>query len=137
MTQTNEKVAPAATETTRRMNPASFTRFNMTRKNRVIAYILDRIEATRHPLALLCVLLGYGFASAGNIIPAVICAALGLAAADGPEVFYRFLHHVRAAEDAALNGIEPDGTYVGDGVPRDQGGHEYEPLSWPEGLRRI
>jgi hypothetical protein len=130
MTQTNEKVAPAATETTRRMNPASFTRFNMTRKNRVIAYILDHIEATRHPLVLLCVLGGYGFASAGNFVPAFVCAGLGLVLSEGPEVFYRWLHHVQAAEDAALAGHEPDGHYVGDGVPRDQGGHEYEPLSW-------
>jgi hypothetical protein len=92
--------------------------------------MLGHLEATRHPLALLCVLGGYGFASAGNFVPAFVCTGLGLALVAGPEQFYRWLKHVRDAEDAALAGREPDGSYYGDGVPRDQGGHEYEPLSW-------
>jgi hypothetical protein len=92
--------------------------------------MLGHLEATRYPLALICVLLGYGFASAGNFVPAFVCTGLGLALAAGPEQFYRWLKHVREAEDAALAGHEPDGHYVGDGVPRDASGSEYEPLSW-------
>jgi hypothetical protein len=87
-------------------------------------------------VALLCILGGYGFASAGNLLPAAVCAFLGLLFADGPKAFYSWLHHVRAAEDAALDGIEPTGNYLGDGVPRDQGGHEFEPLDWG-GVKKI
>jgi hypothetical protein len=64
------------------------------------------------------------------MLPAAICALIGVVASDCPEQFYNWLHHVREAEDAALDGIEPDGHYEGDGVPRDASGHEYEPLSW-------
>lgn len=91
----------------------------------------------RYPAVFACILSGYGFADAENWLPAFIAVFLGLALAKGPEQFYRWLKHVREAEDAALAGHEPDGSYYGDGVPRDASGSEYEPLSWPEGLRRI
>lgn len=95
----------------------------------------------RYPVALLSVFGGYGFASADNLLPGFVCAAvcalIGLACAYGPDAYYKWLNHVRDAQDDALNGIEPDGHYTGDGVPRDASGHEYEPLDWPEGLVRI
>jgi hypothetical protein len=99
--------------------------------------MLGHLEATRYSAVFACILTGCGFAGAENWPPAFIVASVGLTLAKGPEQFYRWLKHVREAEDAALAGHEPDGHYVGDGVPRDQGGHEFEPLSWPEGLRRI
>ena len=90
----------------------------------------------RYPAAFLCVIAGYGFACAENWLTAFACAGLGIVLAAGPEAFYRFLNHLRESEDDALDGIGPDGEYVGDGVPRDQGGHEYEPLEW-SGVRRV
>jgi hypothetical protein len=92
--------------------------------------MLGHLEATRYPAVFACILSGCGFAGAENWPPAFIVASVGLALAAGPEQFYRWLKHVRDAEDAALAGREPDGSYYGDGVPRDQSGHEYEPLSW-------
>jgi hypothetical protein len=99
--------------------------------------MLGHLEATRYPAVFACILTGYGFASAGNFVPAFVCTGLGLALAKGPESFYKWLRRVREAQDAELDGYEPDGSYYGDGVPRDQGGHEFEPLDWPNRRVRI
>jgi hypothetical protein len=127
-----EKVVPTAIDTTENITTIP----NMTRQNRVISAILARFTDVRYPLAMLAVITGYGFASADNFAPSAICALVGLAAAAGPD-FHAWIHRVLAAEDAALDGIEPDGAYVGDGVPRDQGGHEYEPLEWSGGRLQV
>jgi hypothetical protein len=127
MTQTIEKVAPTAMDTTQ----------NARLPFACVTAMLARLEELRHPAVLFCILTGYGFAGAENWLPAFIAVFLGLALAKGPESFYKWLHRVREAQDAALAGHEPDGSYYGDGVPRDASGSEYEPLSWPEGLRRI
>ena len=44
----------------------------------------------------------------------------------------RFLNARRAYEDAVLldGAPELDGGFVGDGIPRTAGGHEFEPLDW-------
>ncbi|MEE8736904.1 hypothetical protein [Bifidobacterium subtile] len=133
MTQTTEKVAPTAIDTTR---TAHFS-FKAQPRNGFTRTIIAHSSMIRYGAVLLLILGGYGFGSASNFITAFVCAGLGLVMAEGPETFYRFLNHLRATADAALDGIEPDGSYVGDGVPRDQGGHPFEPLDWPEGLVRI
>lgn len=88
------------------------------------------LEDVRWPIVLGCITIGYGFAAAANFIPASVVAGLGLLLAAGPEEFYRWLHSVRETEDKALDGVEPDGHYTGDGVPRTAGGFRYEPLDW-------
>lgn len=128
-----EKVPATAITRTR---TAHFS-FKAQPRNGSTRTIIAHITNVRYPAAFLFILLGYGFASAGNFIPAAIAALVGLTAATGPETFYRFLNHLRDAEDAALDGYEPTGEFVGDGLPRDQGGHPFEPLDWPEGLVRI
>jgi hypothetical protein len=133
MNSTQKKVASVAPETTE----YAYCSFSNARPfNGFTKPILARIRAVRYPVALLSILAGYGFASAENWLPTSACAFVGLALAEGPEQFYRFLHRLRAAEQDALNGHEPDGRYTGDGVPRDASGHAFEPLDW-EGLRQI
>lgn len=60
--------------------------------------------------------------------------ALLLASADDLVAYYRYLRRLRQAQADALGGIESRGEYWGDGVPRDQGGRPFEPLSW-EGVQ--
>lgn len=45
--------------------------------------------------------------------------------------YYRYLNWMRRQQDLNLTGQAWDGSYEGDGIPRDLSGKEYEPLSWP------
>lgn len=60
--------------------------------------------------------------------------ALLLASADEVTAYYRYLRRMRQAQSDALDSIESRGEFTGDGVPRDQGGRPFEPLSW-EGVQ--
>ena len=86
-------------------------------------------------VSVLCLIAG-GFVQREDFAPAfgLIAVALLLATAEQLAAYFRYLNRLRVAHDKALNGVRPRGEFTGDGVPRDQGGRPFEPLSW-EGVQ--